>query len=69
MSEPDYAELAATYKAKGGAHGAVWISDKVLLNPWWPSAEEADDYWRKNINTLPVEQRPAFLAELAKLGW
>lgn len=69
MGTFDHEELAAEYKRLGGAFGAIHTSDTVLLNPWYPSTDEADVYWRKNIASLPVEARVDFLKALAKHGW
>ncbi|WP_275782449.1 hypothetical protein [Pararhizobium gei] len=67
--EYDHERLAREYKQLGGAFGAIDKGDTVLLNPWYPSTDEADAYWRKNIGTLPVEVRVDFLKALAKHSW
>lgn len=69
MDDDELLTLAKTYKDKGGAHGAIAVNETYLLNPWYPSTDDADRYWRENIATIPVSDRVRFLKHLAKFGW
>ena len=61
--------LANQYKALGGRYGAIQIGTEYVLNPWHPDTEEAAKFWRDHISEIPVEDRRAFLRNLASHGW
>lgn len=64
----EFEYLARRYIELGGAFTAVVINGEPILQPWFPSSAEAEQFWKEMIAPLSKTEKAHFLRILARLS-